>query len=308
MQWRRAAARRSGTRSGWPCNCRPSESPTAAGPWPRRARTRCPSFVLPKTRPPAVAITPAQSGECSRCSHRRSPVRASSARTAPYASPGASTTSPPPMNGLPGSYVALVLKYREPISRTGTKSNWRRASKAGLNQLVAPCRLGHTSVPVSEGSMPGMTIGPAARIESARPCLFRVRRAAQELARCPIEDVVEPVAIRRDDQLAWPPVHGGVDEHGDLIRVPVVGVVRRELEVPAELRLLRRPAQPASSCTGCRPGDCRRSSRARDCRRQSRAGSAPESKEPVTHVGAPPVFQLSPPHVSCPGSPGPGTV
>ena len=54
-----------------------------------------------------------------------------------------------------------------------------------------------------------------------------------------IEHVEEAVAIGLDQQLAWLPLPGGVDQHRRLLRIPVVDVVRRELEIPAQLPGLR---------------------------------------------------------------------
>ena len=71
-------------------------------------------------------------------------------------------------------------------------------------------------------------------VESAGPRLRGELRPAQEGAVGAVEDVIEPVAVGGDDQLARPTVDRRVHEHRNLVGVPVVRVVWRELEVPAE--------------------------------------------------------------------------
>ncbi len=75
--------------------------------------------------------------------------------------------------------------------------------------------------------------GPSLRIEAPGPRLLRVGNAAQELAGRPVEDVVEGVAVGDEHELARSPGHLRVEQHRDLVGVPVVGVVGGELEVPA---------------------------------------------------------------------------
>ena len=65
------------------------------------------------------------------------------------------------------------------------------------------------------------------------------RLGQQELAGQPIEHVEEAVAIAVEQQLARLAAERGVDEHRRLGRVPVVQVVRRELEVPLQLAGVR---------------------------------------------------------------------
>ena len=67
-------------RTGEPVEKLHSGSPVAAS-----SAKMCPSWVPPKTRPPAVAITPDHGGVSSFHSQRSSPVVASSARIAPEA-------------------------------------------------------------------------------------------------------------------------------------------------------------------------------------------------------------------------------
>src|SRR5262249_33558773 len=70
----------------------------------------CPSFVPPKTRPPAVDSTPDHGGECKRNSQRSLPLSDSRARIAPYALSPVSACSPPAMKGSPALYSASPLK------------------------------------------------------------------------------------------------------------------------------------------------------------------------------------------------------
>ena len=57
----------------------------------------------------------------------------------------------------------------------------------------------------------------------------------QELAGLAVEHVVERIAIGGHDELAGLALPIGVDQDLDLVGVPVVGVVRRELEPPDDL-------------------------------------------------------------------------
>ena len=85
----------------WKCQ---SGSPVSA-----LSAKKFPSSLPPKTRLPAVAITPAQGGDCSGNSHFSAPVRTSSALIAPLASSPRSACSPPPMKGWPGTYSTSAL-------------------------------------------------------------------------------------------------------------------------------------------------------------------------------------------------------
>ena len=110
-------------------------------------------------------------------------------------------------------------------------------------------------------------------------------------------------------QLARLPAPHAIDQHHVLARIPVVAVVRRELVVPLALAGVGierddRVAEQIVELAARRPIDLRR----RDCRRSSTPVFSSGSYEPVSHVGPPPIFQLSPFHVSLPNSPGPGTV
>ena len=67
------------------------------------------------------------------------------------------------------------------------------------------------------------------------PGLQRERLAEQELARRPVEGVVEAVAVGPEHRLAGLAVHLDVGEDGNLDGVPVVDVVGGELEVPRHL-------------------------------------------------------------------------
>ena len=61
----------------------------------------------------------------------------------------------------------------------------------------------------------------------------------QELAVGAVEHVEVAVAIGLHEQLARPALPGRVDEHERLLRVVVVHIVRRELEMPLQLSGLR---------------------------------------------------------------------
>ena len=61
----------------------------------------------------------------------------------------------------------------------------------------------------------------------------------QELARFAVEDIVEGVAVGEQDELALLAAHHAFHEHRNLRGVPVVDVVGRELEMPAELAAVR---------------------------------------------------------------------
>ena len=171
-----------------------------------------------------------------------SPVLASSARTAPEAWSPRSARSPPPVKGCP-----LVLRLA--LEVVGAHLAHRHVEEFvcglydGLNQLVAPWRLGHTSVPSSEGSVFGSTIGPALGVDAVGPGLLRVRARVQELAGLAIEHVVEARCGWRSRASARPAADRRVEQHLDLIGVPVVDVVRRVLEVPLHLAGRRRRAR-----------------------------------------------------------------
>ena len=82
------------------------------------------------------------------------------------------------------------------------------------------------------GSMPGIRIGAAALVEAAAPTsASRSCGAVQVLAGLSIEHVEERVAVGHDDERARAAAEFGVDQHRNLVRIPVVHVVRRELEM-----------------------------------------------------------------------------
>src|SRR5262249_32669493 len=76
--------------------------------------------------------------------------------------------------------------------------------------------------------------GAAFFIEAVGPSLFCVRSAGQELTGLPVEDVVEGIAIRETHEFAIDAVDCGVKEHRNLVGVPVMHIVRRELEMPCD--------------------------------------------------------------------------
>ena len=72
-------------------------------------------------------------------------------------------------------------------------------------------------------------------VDALCPGLLRVGRRLQELAGGTVQQIVERVAIRHGDHFPLAPAHGGVQQHGDLGGIPIVNVVRGELEVPLQL-------------------------------------------------------------------------
>ena len=120
----------------------------------------------------------------------------------------------------------------------------------------------------------GQDDGPPGVVDACRPGLVDERLAQQELPVRPVEHVEEAVAVALHEQLARPAPELFVDQQQRLLRVPVVGVVRRELEVPDPSRPFAAGARRRSSCTGCRPGAAPRSGPGRGCRSPSRAGPA----------------------------------
>ena len=84
--------------------------------------------------------------------------------------------------------------------------------------------------------MAGRENRPALRAQSAHPVDFAdERHAAEEPSVRPIEDVVDAVAIRLQQQLARLSVERRVEQDRHLERVPVVHIVRRVLEMPFHL-------------------------------------------------------------------------
>src|SRR5204863_5368253 len=75
----------------------------------------------------------------------------------------------------------------------------------------------------------------AMRVEPLGPGLLDERLADEEIAGRAIEDVVEPVAVGPADRLARRATDAEIGEDRRLVGVPVVLVVRRELEVPDPL-------------------------------------------------------------------------
>ena len=85
------------------------------------------------------------------------------------------------------------------------------------------------------GSGVGKHHGPPLGVDSRGPGDPRHRVGVEELSGLPVQDVVETVAIGLDQQLSGLALHFEVQEHRNLVGVPVVDVVRRELEVPLHL-------------------------------------------------------------------------
>ena len=72
------------------------------------------------------------------------------------------------------------------------------------------------------------------------------RLGVNELTRCAIEDVQEAVGVRHHHRLARLAADGDVREHGNLIGIPIMRVVRGELEVPFQCAGVRVQRQERS--------------------------------------------------------------
>ena len=130
----------------------------------------------------------------------------------------------------------------------------------------------------------------------------------QEFAVGPVEHIKMAVAVGVHQQLALLAAPDAIDEHHVLYRIPVVAVIRRELIVPFQLagvgvesdhrvaeQVVHLPARLAI-----------------ELRRGVADRPIHEVEVGIEAAGQPgrppPVFQLSPFHVSLPNSPGPGIV
>src|SRR4051812_13003861 len=86
-------------------------------------------------------------------------------------------------------------------------------------------------------------LGPVARlfdrppvlIESDSPVLLYKILTQQKLSRLPVEHVKEPIPIGPQHHLPGLALPVNVGQHGDLRRIPVILITRRELEVPFQL-------------------------------------------------------------------------
>ena len=141
---------------------------------------------------------------------------------------------------------------------------------AGLNaveyQFVAPRTAGQVTVPSASASPPPT---PAAghRCQCRWPkSVCNERLAEQKLAIRPVQNIEEAVPIRLQQQLASPTLKRGVHQHQRLSRVPVVKVVRGELEMPAQLSGLRIERDDAIRVEIVASALARRRYRERDCR------------------------------------------
>ena len=82
------------------------------------------------------------------------------------------------------------------------------------------------------GVVSGSTIGrPLSSSPLAQVC-FAKARPVEKLACLAVQHVIEGVALRGDQELALLSANGSFDQYRRLIAVPVVHVVRRELEPP----------------------------------------------------------------------------
>src|SRR5690349_11778054 len=75
----------------------------------------------------------------------------------------------------------------------------------------------------------------AGRVQAAGPGLLREGGTEQELTGLPIEHIEETAAVRPVHQLAGLAAPVVVDQDGHLHRIPIVDVVRDELEIPFQL-------------------------------------------------------------------------
>src|SRR6185436_11491455 len=81
---------------------------------------------------------------------------------------------------------------------------------------------------------------PAFGVEALGPVeLFEELFAEKQLPVSAVEHIEKTIAIGLQQKLARLALPLGIDEHGRLLRVPVVNIVRRELEIPPELSCLR---------------------------------------------------------------------
>ena len=97
---------------------------------------------------------------------------------------------------------------------------------------MAPLSLGATRTPLFDGNLAGFGIGRPCVIDSLGPVHGGERSSQQTLAIGPVEH--EEVAVARclHQQLAWLPVEIGIHQHGNFVRIPIVRIVRRDLEAP----------------------------------------------------------------------------
>ena len=83
---------------------------------------------------------------------------------------------------------------------------------------------------------PGIEIGRPSGIQTLAPT--SASRTASPSRNSPVssvQHVVEAVPVRHDTTASRASTDLGIDEHRNLVRVPVVDIVRRELEMPAQL-------------------------------------------------------------------------
>ena len=262
------------------------------------------------TTPPAVDSTPAQDGVGCLISHLRSPVSGSIARSAPVRRLRRPADAPAhrAIAGLVARRAAL-RRCRSDRSRARSRRTGRvRGSNDGDMKLVPPNRSGQVSVPFARRPLIGQLDRPAVGADLLRPGLVHERLGVKELAVGAIEHVEEAVAIGHHHDLARLAGDREVGEHRNLVRVPVVRVVRRELEVPlqragvgverderarVEVVALAIVAVEIGVRIAGAPVD---EVAARD--RRSRSATSARRRVPTTSAG----------QVSLPGSPGAGTV
>ena len=150
-------------------------------------------------------------------------------RVCPDAAPRPPGILPPRLERLRLADVALAAVLIREIHQAG-----RRAVRRRLEIRPAADRRRH-DVPRGARLRSRRRDRPAVGVEAAVPRLRGERRRREELSVGAIEHVEMPVAIGVHQQLARFAVKAPVDQHHVLVRVPVVRVVRRELEVPPAL-------------------------------------------------------------------------
>ena len=172
--------------------------------------------------------------------------------------------------------------------------------------MVAPWRLGYTSVPfLMVPSRESRSAGPAGRSPPPTSALRTVWRAGTR--RSAIQQIEEAVPVGHRDPRRRAAVNRAIDKHRNLVGIPVMDIMRRELEVPAQLATV-----DVERDQGARIKVVAFTGFAVPVGRGIPRSPVDESQRGIVRTGQPvappPVFQLSPGQVSPPASPGAGIV
>src|SRR5262249_48086110 len=111
------------------------------------------------------------------------------------------------------------------------------------------CRIKRRRVPVRAALKPGTDVrftvcvrfqviqnGPALCVDSFCPVeILQELLTEQKLSICPVQDIKKSVSIGLQQKFAWLSAPLCIDEDRWLLRIPIVNVVRSELEMPSEL-------------------------------------------------------------------------